>query len=141
MPARARGIRLGDVLEREIEREAEWRGKSWSATTAELLTEAIRMRRAPGVIFADGQMGRRALVSGTGLEVWEIVATWKEGGCSFQALREDHEWLSEAQLRAALSYYELYPEEIDARLERERRWAPETVRKELPFSRLSESGR
>ena len=36
-------------------------------------------------------------------------------------LRQNYPWLSEAQLRAALGYYEIYPSEINARLEREAR--------------------
>ena len=75
------------------------------------------------------------MVSGTGLDVWEVVATWREGGESYETLRRNYPWLSDAQLRAALGYYETYPSEIDARLEREARWTPERVRREFPFSR------
>ena len=32
-------------------------------------------------------------------------------------------------------YYELYPHEIDARLEREAQWTPERVARKLPFAR------
>ena len=42
---------------------------------------------------------------------------------------------SEAQIRAAIGYYELYPVEVDERLEREREWTAERVRKELPFAK------
>jgi hypothetical protein len=38
------------------------------------------------------------------------------------------------QLRAALAYYALYPDEIEARLAREDQWTPEGVRRELPFA-------
>ena len=89
----------------------------------------------PGVVFADGPGGRRAVVAGTGLDVWEIIATWKTCGGDLGKLRKSYSWLSEPQLRAALAYYELYPEEIDARLEREARWTPERVARELPFAR------
>ncbi|HSF18730.1 MAG TPA: hypothetical protein VLK65_24615 [Vicinamibacteria bacterium] len=50
------------------------------------------------------------------------------------SLRGDFSWLRETQLRVALAFYELYPEEIDVRLERERSWTPERLRKELPFT-------
>ncbi|HEX4497408.1 MAG TPA: DUF433 domain-containing protein, partial [Thermoanaerobaculia bacterium] len=132
---KAKGIRLSSQLDEEISRESTARGKSWSAMTAELLDEAIRTRRAPGVSFVDGATGRRAVVAGTGLDVWEVVATWKEGGESYETLRQNYPWLSDAQLRAALGYYETYPSEVDARLEREARWTPERVRREFPFSR------
>jgi uncharacterized protein (DUF433 family) len=134
LAAKTRGIRVPDELEREIRRQAEERGKSWSAMTNELLTEAIRLRRVPGVVFADGPSGRRAVVAGTGIDVWEVVAAWKADDRDPEKLREDFSWLIETQLRAALAYYELYPSEIDARLERERSWTAERVRKELPFT-------
>ena len=111
------------------------RGKSWSAMTTELLEEAIRMRRIPGIAFADGPAGRRAVVGGSGLDVWEVVATWKAVDKNHDRLRQSYHWLTEVQLRAALAYYEVYPEEIDARLEREAQWTPERVRREFPFAR------
>jgi uncharacterized protein (DUF433 family) len=134
MTTKARGLRVSEELDREIAREARARGKSWSATTAELLEEAVRMRRAPGILFAAGPSGRRAVVAGTGLDVWEVVATWREAGDDFAALRERYPWLADPQLRAALAYYQLYPEEIDERLSREEEWTRERVRRELPFA-------
>ncbi len=134
-PTTARGIRLSAELDREIMREAERLGRSRAAMTALLLDEAVRMRRAPGVILVDGPTGRRAVVAGSGIDVWEIVATWRAGGERFDVLHEDYSWLTEPQLRAALSYYERYPTEIEARLGREEEWTPERVARELPFSR------
>ncbi|HEX4963131.1 MAG TPA: DUF433 domain-containing protein [Thermoanaerobaculia bacterium] len=135
MATKAKGIRISDELDHAITRESETRGKSWSAITNELLEEAIRMRRVPGIAFMDGATGRRAIISGTGLDIWEIIATWREGGRSYEELRQNYPWLTEPQLRAALAYYELYPSEIDARLEREAQWTPERVWREFPFSR------
>jgi len=132
MTARARGLRLPIDLEQEIAREAEARGKSWSAATQELLSEGVRMRRAPGIVFADGPSGRRAVVAGSGLDVWEVVRAWKEARQEFAALRRELPWLAEPQLRAALAYYQLYPQEIDARLAREDAWTPEKLRREHP---------
>lgn len=134
MTTKARGVRVSDRLDDEIRREAEVRGKSWSATMQELLDEAIRMRRAPGVVFADGPSGRRAVIAGSGLDVWEVVASWRSMDQDLGRLRAGYPWLTEPQLRAALSYYRLYPAEIDARLEREASWTPERVRRELPFA-------
>lgn len=133
MSGRARGIRIPEALQQEIEREAEERGKSWSATTAEMLMEAVRMRRVPGITFMDGPSGRRAVIAGTGNDVWEIIAAWEAGGRNFAGLQEDYPWMGELQLRSALAYYRLYPDEIDARLARERRWTAERIREEIPF--------
>jgi uncharacterized protein (DUF433 family) len=134
MTTKARGVRVSEELAGEIAREAEVRGKSWSAATVELLEEAVRMRRAPGVLFANGPTGRRPVVAGTGLDVWEVIATWRQEGESFAALQESYPWLTEPQLRAALGYHHLYPDEIEERLRREEAWTPERVRAELPFA-------
>ncbi|HSH46955.1 MAG TPA: DUF433 domain-containing protein [Longimicrobiales bacterium] len=131
----ARGIRLPADLQEEIEREMVRRDMGWSALVVELLTETVRMRRAPGVVFVDGATGRRPVVAGSGLEVWEVVATWKEVGRNYDRLRAAYDWLTEPQLRAAISYYELYGDEVDARLERERQMTRERVQRDLPFTR------
>jgi uncharacterized protein (DUF433 family) len=134
MRQRSRGIRVSEPLAADIEREARRRARSWSATAAELLEEAIRMRRAPGIVFADGPGGRRAVVAGTGLDVWEIVATWRACGQDLAALAASYAWLDQTALHAALGYYQLYPAEVDARVAREAEWTAERVRRELPFA-------
>ena len=37
-----------------------------------MLIEAVKMRRCPGVTFADGPTGRRAKIAGTGIDIWEL---------------------------------------------------------------------
>src|SRR5680860_630801 len=64
-----RGIRVPDSLRQAIEDEAQRLGRSWSATATELLEEAVRVRRAPGIAFIDGATGRRAVIAGTALGV------------------------------------------------------------------------
>ena len=130
----ARGIRLPTALDEAIQVEADLRGSSWSGLTTELLDEALRQRRAPGVAFVDGATGRRAVLAGTGLEVWELVATWKDAEEDLALTCEAFSWLTELQVRAALGYYLLYPDEIDRRLVREEAWTPERLRGELPFA-------
>ena len=131
---RARGIRIADELVYEISREAEARGVSWSAMITALLTEALKMRRVPGIVMVDGPTGRRAVVAGSGLDVWEIIATWQACGQDERQLAQNYPWLTQPQLRAALAYYALYPDEIEARLAREHQWTPKQVRRELPFA-------
>jgi uncharacterized protein (DUF433 family) len=131
--ARARGIRISDELAQEISREAEMKGVSWSAMTTALLAEALKMRRVPGIVMADGPAGRRAVVAGSGLDVWEIIATWQACDRDEQQLAENYPWLTAPQLRAALAYYDLYPDEIDQRLAREQQWTPERVERDFPF--------
>jgi uncharacterized protein (DUF433 family) len=89
----------------------------------------------PAIAFTEGPAGRRATVTGTGLDVWEIVATWREIGENFERLRTAYHWLSEGQLRTALEYYEHNTEEIEARLAREQEWTPEAVWERFPYAR------
>ena len=135
MATRVRDLSIPDELDREIGRESTDRATTWSALATELLEEALRMRRAPGVVFVDGPAGRRAALAGTGLDVWEIVASWKAAAGDFNELRQSYDWLTEPQLRAALTYYELYPQEIDKRLRQEADWTPDRVASDLPYSR------
>jgi uncharacterized protein (DUF433 family) len=130
----ARGVRLPSALVESIQHEARARGTSWSALATELLEEAMRLRQAPGIAFVDGATGRRAVVAGTGLDVWELVAAWKSLGEDFDELATAYPWLSEMQIRAALAYYGRFRDEIDERLEREERWTSERVAAELPYA-------
>jgi uncharacterized protein (DUF433 family) len=136
MPARARGLRLPEELQDEIEREMRLRGATFSEVATSLLREAVRMRRVPGIVFMDGPVGRRASIAGTGLDVWEVIATFKSVEEDRERLKASYGWLSERQLSAALAYNGLYPEEVDARIEEEEYWTPEKLYGEFPYLRL-----
>jgi uncharacterized protein (DUF433 family) len=135
MPTRARGLRLPEELQEEIEREMRLRGTTFSEVATSLLREAVRMRRVPGIVFMDGPVGRRASIAGTGLDVWEVIATFKSVGEDRERLEASYGWLSDRQLSAVLAYYGLYPEEIDARIEEEEYWTPERLNAEFPYLR------
>jgi uncharacterized protein (DUF433 family) len=125
-----------EELDREISREIEFRGeRDWSKGAIALMEEAVRASRVPGVVFVQRRDGRRPSIAFSGLEVWEIIATWKEAEESWEDLIEAYPELTETQLRAAVAYYRAYPEEIDERLAREACWTPERVSRELPFTR------
>ena len=126
---------MPDELEKEIEREMRLRGATFSEVASSLLREAVRMRRVPGVVFMDGPVGRRATIAGTGLDVWEVISTFKSVGADRERLEASYEWLSDRQLSAALAYYDLYPREIDARIEEEESWTPERLYGEFPYLR------
>jgi uncharacterized protein (DUF433 family) len=117
----------------EIEREAVTRGQTSDQLVAELLDEGFRMRRVRGIVFADGPVGRRATVAGTGVDVWEVISMWKACGENDSRLAECYDWLTEDQLTAALVYFRMYPAEIEARLEREASLTPERVYEAYPF--------
>ncbi len=76
--------------------------------------EAEKMGRHPGVVFEGPPKRRRASLSGTVYDVWEIVDLYR--GKGRERMFREHP-VSERQLEIVLSYYEEYPEEIDAFIE------------------------
>ena len=128
-----KSIRLPERTVIEIESMASVVGKDFSGLARDFLVEAVKMKNCPGIIFADGPTGRRARIAGTGIDVWEFIATFKGVNENYDKLKRAYDWLSENQLRAALSYYALYPEEIGDRLERNQELTLEKVVKRFPF--------
>jgi len=115
----------------EIAREC---GADFSTVANELLDEATRMRRCPGVVFVHGPTGPRARVAGTGIDVWEVIATHKSLKNNLGRLRKAYPQLAESQLLAALSYYRQFRGEIDRRLRANTSWTPAKLRARLPFA-------
>jgi uncharacterized protein (DUF433 family) len=135
MAATQHSLRIPEPLETELNREIARRGAGeWSSGVLEILDEAVRMARAPGIVFVEGRGGRRAAVAHSGLDVWEIIATWIEAGRDGKKLQAAYAELTELQLRSALNYYALYPTDIDARLAIEAEWTAERVAADMPFS-------
>ena len=128
-----KSLRIPKETVKAIKELAEASRQDFSATAVELLTEGVKMRRCPGILFAGSPSGRHARVAGTGLDVWEIIAMYKSLDCDPARLREAYHWLSDAQLRAALAYYAAYPEEIDRRIALDERWTKERLWAEYPF--------
>jgi len=82
------------------------------------IEEGLRQRRCPGIVFTDGPAGR-ATVAGSGIEVWELVRTYRGCGDDLRRLARALPHLAPRQLEAGLHYYRCYPQEIEDRLDRE----------------------
>jgi len=100
-----------------------------------VLSEAEKLRRVPGIYFADEPAGRVAKVAGTGLGVWEIIDTHPERPLTLAGLAAYYDWLTPEQLQAALAYYAAFPEEIDAEIAENDAITPETLYARYPFMR------
>lgn len=133
MPTIQKSIRIQEKTLKEIEQISRDSGKDFSAVANELLEEAVRMKRCPGIIFTEGTTGRRARIAGTGIEVWEVIATYKGIAEDFARLRQAYHWLTEQQLRAAVGYYTVYKEEIDNLIKKNEGLTKEHVHKRYPF--------
>ncbi|MBI4202305.1 MAG: DUF433 domain-containing protein [Chloroflexi bacterium] len=127
-----KSLRVPVEVSQAIEEMAETSRRDFSSVANELLTEAVKMRRCPGVTFGDGPAGRRARIAGTGLEVWEVVAAYKAMGQDWRRLQALYAWLTESQLRAALGYYTAYPEEVERHIARNEGWTSESLAQKHP---------
>lgn len=122
-----KSLRIPDEIAKIIQEQAESSGRDFSSVANELLAEAVKLKRCPGILFADGPAGRRARIAGTGLDVWEVISTYKSLNHDDARLRDAYDWLSEPQLRSALTYLRLYPDEIERQILRNESWSKEKL--------------
>ena len=135
MSSAVKSIRVDPETASDIERLSTGKRTTFSALAAEMLCEATKMRRCPGVVFADGPAGRRARIEGTGIEIWEVISSYLALGKNEQRLKEAYHWLTERQLLAALGYNGAYPREIEELIQRNNAKDPAGRNAELPFAR------
>ena len=99
--------------------EAERTRRSKGAVVEALAAEALRMRLFPGIAFRGIDWDRRAWVTGTSLDVWEIVLAARDFDSIEQMVAESD--LGERHIRLALAYHERFPTEIDDAIARAQR--------------------
>jgi hypothetical protein len=127
-------MRLSKRMETLVDREAKRTGRSRGAIIEALAEEAMRMRLFPGIGFKGRDWDRRAWVMETALDVWQIVDAHRDIG-SVESMAEDGS-ANERQIRLALDYYKMFPEEIDAAIAENRR-PIEQLEEEFPFIAVS----
>jgi uncharacterized protein (DUF433 family) len=92
------------------------------------------MRLFPGIAFRGADWERRAWVTGTALDVWQIVDAQRDIG-SVERMAAGGS-ANERQIQSALDYYGRFPEEIDAAIAENRR-PIEQLEEEFPFIAVS----
>jgi uncharacterized protein (DUF433 family) len=105
-------IEIPDELAAAVAEIAERTGQDAQSLVAEMVTEAVKLRYVPGIVFADGATGRRARVGGTGIEVFEVIGLYEAVDRNRQKLQENLPQLNPHQIDMAISYYEAYPNDI-----------------------------
>jgi len=111
-------FRLPEPTLERLEARAHEIRETRTALAERYLEEGLRMDDHPGIGFVDGSAGRRAVLVGTGLDVWEIIGSVKASRGSVAAAARYLE-LPPAQVRAAVRYYAAFPGEIDDMLARQ----------------------
>jgi len=95
-------------------------GDSANRLAEQILHEGLRTRNHP-LIFFRGRASddRRPGLAGTRLYVWHVIATVRESGGSIEEAAEYFR-ISPLQVKACVSYYAEFKDEIDGFAEEER---------------------
>lgn len=118
-------IRMSERTLARLELGARRKDEAKARTAERLIDEGLRMEDHPGIVFREGPAGRRAALA-AGPDVWEVIETMRGTGLEGErAIAAAADWgaLSQGQVRVALRYYADFPEEVDDRIELNRREA------------------
>ena len=96
--------RLPQDVSDELRRFADRRRISTSAAAAQLLDEALRMEKFPGVSFRFTAIGRQPFVTGTGMMVWELYHVWLDHKRDARLVIKNYPHLKTSQVNAAVAY-------------------------------------
>jgi uncharacterized protein (DUF433 family) len=105
-------MRMPRPLRERLERSASQSNESKSSLAERYIDEGLRQDAHPEIVFRHGPFGRRAMLAGTRLEVWQVIDTLRNSGNSIDDAAA-YLSLRASRVRAALSYYAAFQEEVD----------------------------
>jgi uncharacterized protein (DUF433 family) len=112
-------VRVAAPTFEELERRAHERGIPRNALTERYIAEGVKMDEHPEIAFREGALGRRAILTGTRLDVWQVIETVRQSGNSVQDAAE-YLGVAASRVQAAVNYYAVHRDEVDEIAERER---------------------
>ena len=114
-----RSFRLSASTSRLLDHRVGESGESRNAMVDRLLNESLRIEKHPFIRFITGASGKReAHIVGTRWKVRQIIVTLKGEKGQLESVIKGFD-LTELQVRAAVSYYVDFSDEIDADIGRE----------------------
>ena len=114
-----RSFRLSASTSRLLDHRVGESGESRNAMVDRLLNESLRIEKHPFIRFITGASGRReAHIVGTRWKVRQVIVSLQGEKGQIAAVVKGFD-LTEPQVRAAVSYYADFSDEIDADIERE----------------------
>jgi uncharacterized protein (DUF433 family) len=105
-------LRLREGAAERLGRRARRTGIPARTLAQRYVEEGLRHDDHPLIQFVDGPTGRRAALVGTGLDVWEVIATVRDNANELQKSAL-YLGVSLGIVQAAVGYYGDYREEID----------------------------
>jgi len=113
-----RSFRFSEATLGRLEARAREIRETRTGLAERYVEEGLRMDEHPGIGFADGPAGRRAILLGTGLDVWEVFATVRQPGGSVGSAARYLE-IPVSVVRATVRYAAAFPDEITDLLARQ----------------------
>jgi uncharacterized protein (DUF433 family) len=114
-----RSFRLSASTSRLLDHRVGESGESRNAMVDRLLNESLRIEKHPFIRFITGASGRReAHIVGTRWKVRQVIVSLKGEKGQIAAVVNGFD-LTEPQVRAAVSYYADFTDEIDADIMRD----------------------
>lgn len=110
-------LRLAPGTRERLAGRARQAGMPERALAQRYIEEGLRHDRHPLIQFLDGASGRRPSMIGSGLDVWEVIATVRDSDGSVTDAAA-YLQIPVGLVQAAVAYYGEYPDEIDADIER-----------------------
>ncbi len=109
-------LRLAAGMRERLTQRARHVGLAERTLARRYLEEGLRHDAHPLIQFLDGPSGRRASLTGRGLDVWEVIATVRDNDGS---MTETAAYLQVpiGLAEAAVSYYGEHRDEIDREIE------------------------
>jgi uncharacterized protein (DUF433 family) len=111
-------LRVAEVAAAELDRAAERRGISRNELAERYLIEGVAQDEFPQIAFRDGALGRRAILLGTRLDVWQVLETVRNHGNSVEQAAEYLDLPTE-RVRAAVRYAAAHKDEVEGIAARE----------------------
>lgn len=105
-------LRLGEASIERLESRAKQVGVPVRTLAQRYVEEGLRTDEHPLVSFVDGPAGRRARLVGTGMDVWEVVATVRDNKDDLDQAAE-YLRLSLGLVQAAVAYYGAYSGDVN----------------------------
>lgn len=113
MPSRdPRSFRFTSALIEALADRARLRGETQTALAERYLQEGLRREEHPLITFREGAAGRRPTLVGTRLDVAQVIDTLRASDNSISDAAAYLE-IPEAHVRACVSYYAAYADEVD----------------------------
>jgi uncharacterized protein (DUF433 family) len=105
-------LRLSEQTDRLVTAEAKRTKRSKGSVVETLAEEALKTRLVPGIAFRGDDYNRRAWLIGTSMDVWQVIEAYKDFDEDFERTVAETD-LTARELRAAVNYYERFPQEVD----------------------------